>query len=221
MKNIIPIIVTAFLLLSCTNRKAENTFISAGTDSIQKDTSLEEVNRIFDNPFRDINNFDMKVGDEFIDDLHNRYSKTAELTITKNICVGDNCQSYQIFNNKDTNTLLYYFKGDSYEYGFSNDQYLLENDSLTFVRNFNVTIETWPTDNTETIWRVEETIYKFEAKDLRCTKKTALTKNLDRFDFTLKQVTSKIVKVGHDEKYPEKTEELKELLALKENEDLN
>ena len=82
--------------------------------------------------------------------LHTEYSKTAELTLVRNICVGDNCESYQTFSNKDNHTILYFFKGDGSEYGFSNDQYLLQNDSLKFIRNFNVNIETWPTDSTKT-----------------------------------------------------------------------
>ena len=212
----ILIILATFFFANCNNRQVENIAVAQNNDSVQKDTSLQRVNKIFNDPFRDINNFDFKVGNEFIDNLHTEYSKTAELTLIKDICVGDNCESYQTFINKDNHTILYFFKGDGSEYGFSNDQYLLKNDSLQFVRNFNV--ETLPPDSAETIWRVEEITYTFDTQVVSCIKKTTLTKDIGKFDFTLKKVTSEIKKISWNEAYKKKTEELEKLLALKDAE---
>ena len=40
------------------------------------------------------------------------------------------------------NIKYYFFKGDSGEYGFSNDQFITKNDSILFARNFFEKIET-------------------------------------------------------------------------------
>jgi hypothetical protein len=223
MKTTLFIILSAFLLTNCNSRQTYKQVVSRNNDTLLIDTSLQKVNRIFNNPFRDINNFDIKIGNDFFDSLHNEYSnsKITEIALTKDICIGDLCESYQTIINKDNNTVLYFFKGDGGEYGFSNDQYFLTNDSLNFVRNYNVSIETWPTDSTETIWRVEEIIYKFQIQAVSCIKKTVLTKELDRFDFTLKNATSEIIKVGWKGTYQNKAEELKKLLERKNSKDLD
>lgn len=194
-------------------------YVNQKNDSLQQDSSLYKANRIFNNPFRDINNFDIKVGNQTIDSLHTEYLKTIDPTITKDICIGDNCESYQTFINKDNHSILYFFKGDGGEYGFSNDQYHLKNDSLNFVRNFNVNVAIWPTDTTKTVWRVEEITYKFQGQTVSCNRKTALTKDLDGFDFMLRKRTSEIIKASWKVAYQNKTKELEKLLALKDSKD--
>jgi len=213
------LLLAILLLISCNNRQVENEPAAQNIDSLQQESSVNKTDKIFNNSFRDINNFDFKVGNQFIDSLHSEYLKKGELYIDKDICGGDYCQSYQTFINKADNSILYFFKGDAGEYGFSNAQYLLHNDSLSFVRNFNVDIETWPTDTRKTVWKVEEITYKFDDKNVTGTKRTVLTKDLYEFDFTLEKIKSEIVVFTWKETFKEKTEELKQLLELKNSED--
>ena len=99
-----------------------------------------------------------------------------------------------------------------------NDQYFLMNDSLSFVRNFNVNIEVFPIDSSGTIWRVEEKIYKFDKSVVTCIRKTELTNDLDGFDFTLKKIKPDTIVVEWQDMYKKKQEELNKLLALKDSE---
>jgi hypothetical protein len=125
MKNTVLIFSVTILFSNCSNYQADNKTVNQSNDTLKKSTSIEEANRIFNNPFRDINNFDINVGNNFIDSIHGAYvnSKAVETTLTKDICIGDGCESYQSMINKDNQTALYFFKGDGGEYGFANDQY--------------------------------------------------------------------------------------------------
>ena len=121
--------------------------------------------------------------------------------------------------NTQKNTILYLFKGDGGEYGFSNDQYLLHKDSLIYVRNFNVSIGSWPTDSTETQWKIEEIIYHFQGSSSYIKTRTAITKDPDQFDFTLQRVKQEITYNFEKEKlYNEKSLELYKLLEMKDSE---
>lgn len=221
MKNILPILIISLLLTSCNTRQVDNNATVNKQDTLKNDTSLNKVNRIFNNPFRDINNFDIKFGDSFIDSLHTSYLNQGqtEAVLTKDICIGDNCESYKTILDKSSNKILYLFKGDGGEYGFSNDQYFLCKDSLIYVRNFNVNIETWPTDSTETEWKIEEFVYSFEQSKAYSQSRTSYTKELDKFDFTLKNVKTKNIEIDIKKTYQDKSTELKKLLEMKNSAD--
>jgi hypothetical protein len=221
MKNILLKLIISLLLTSCNNRQVDNNVAVNKQDTVKIDTSLYKVNRIFNNPFRDINNFEIMFGDNFIDSLHTTYSNKGQIDVilTKDICLGDNCESYKTIVDKSSNKVLYLFKGDGGEYGFSNDQYFLSKDSLTYVRNFSVNIETWPTDSTETEWKIEELVYCFENKKQYSRSRTSFTKNLDEFDFTLKNVKTKNIEIDFTKTYQDKSVELKKLLEMKNLED--
>jgi hypothetical protein len=221
MKNILLTLIISLLLTSCNNRQVDNNVAVNKQDTVKIDTSLYKVNRIFNNPFRDINNFEIMFGDNFIDSLHTTYSNKGQIDVilTKDICLGDNCESYKTIVDKSSNKVLYLFKGDGGEYGFSNDQYFLSKDSLTYVRNFSVNIETWPTDSTETEWKIEELVYCFENKKQYSRSRTSFTKNLDEFDFTLKNVKTKNIEIDFTKTYQDKSVELKKLLEMKNLED--
>ena len=220
MKTTPLIFILALLLTNCNSRDADNNASGKEQDTLRNDTSLNAVNRIFNDPFRDINNFNINFGDSFIDSLHASYSnqEQTEMTLTKDICIGDNCESYQTIKNKKNDFILYLFKGDGGEYGFSNDQYLLEKDSLIYVRNFNVNIETWPTDSTETEWKIEESVYDFGSEKSCLQSRVSTVKNLDQFDFTLKNVKINIVKINVEKTYQDKSLELEKLLEMKNSE---
>jgi hypothetical protein len=185
-------------------------------DTLKIDTSLNKVNRIIDNPFRDINNFNILFGNSFVDSLHAAYSnnKQIEVILTKDLCIGDNCESYKTIVDKSSNKILYLFKGDGGDYGFSNDQYFITKDSLTYVRNFSVYIETWPTDSIDTEWKIEELVYCFENGKQYSQSRTSFTKDLDKFDFTLKNVKTKNIEFDFTKTYNEKSMELKGLLEM-------
>jgi hypothetical protein len=225
MKNILLIFGGAFFLISCSNQQVEKTQVENKTivqnkDTATKDTSLKSAYEFFNNPFRDNNNFNIRFGDRFIDSLHALYSnqKQIKVTFTKDICIGDNCESYKTMLNKQDHTVLYFFKGDGGEYGFSNDQFYLKNDTLIYARNFVVSIKTWPTDSTNTEWKIKEIVYNFQAEKPYSRTRTALTRELDRFDFTLGTVTPKSDNAINFEKaYQEELTELKKLLEMKES----
>ncbi len=213
----VTIIITALFLVSCNNATIDKKAFSVVKDTLQKNTALERVNRLFDNPYRNINNFNFQVGNQFIDSLHNVFSiaNAIDTATINNICLVDNCESYQTFNNKKKKAIFYFFKGDGGEYGFSNDQYYLTNDSLAFVRNFSVDIKIWPTNTMQTVWLIQEVVYKIQAGKLTTNRKFVLTTNLSDFDFTLKTIKAKQIKLDFNETYNKHIEALKSLLALK------
>ncbi|OQP60604.1 hypothetical protein A3860_32845 [Niastella vici] len=221
MRNVLLLFITAILLSNCNDRQAvNNAIVTNNKDTVTKDTSLDRVNRIFNNPFRDINNFDISFGDNFIDSLHVSYVKKGRsaVTLTKDICIGDNCESWKTIVDKQENTVLYLFKGDGGEYGFSNDQYFLRGDSLVYVRNFSVSIETWPTDSTDTKWKIEEVVYHFQANQPYTRNRTGYTSTLDKFDFSLKDMAAKTSFDIATKLSREKSLELKKLLKMKDSE---
>lgn len=222
MKSVLLLLIMAILLINCNNQQSvNNAIVYNNQDTVKKDTSLDRVNRVFNNPFRDINNFDISFGDNFIDSLLVSYVKNARtaITFTKDICIGDNCESYKTIVDKQENTVLYLFKGDGGEYGFSNDQYFLRGDSLIYVRNFNVNVETWPTDSTDTKWKIEEVVYHFQTNQSYTRNRTGYTSNLDKFDFSLKNMTAKTSSAINVEKlYQERSLGLKKLLEMKNSE---
>ena len=235
MKHILIIFLGAFLLADCNNPQTDNpldnTISNSDTaqvkdaevkDSSQKDTKPEIGKRVLADPFRDINNFDIKLGDPFIDSLHELYAKPGlrDVDYTLDICIGDNCESWKTIINKQEHTTLYLFKGDGGEYGFSNDQFLLKNDSLVYVRNFTVSIDKWPTDSTEIRWKIEEVVYHFQGETPTITTRAEFTKDLDHFNFTLRGVKAKVNNhIDFKKAYQEKSSELEKLLAMKDSGD--
>jgi len=235
MKQILIIFLGAFLLGGCnspqTDNPIDNTISNTATaqvkDSSAKDNSpkaatSEKVNRALTDPFRDIDNFDNKLDDPFIDSVHALYAKPGlrDVDYTLDVCIGDNCESWKTIINKQENTALYLFKGDGGEYGFSNDQFLLKKDSLVYARNFTVGIEGWPTDSTATKWKIKEVIYRFQGERPSITTRTVFTKDPDHFDFTLRGAKAEIkTHFDFNKTYKEKSTELAKLLAMKDSSD--
>lgn len=235
MKQILIIFLGAFLLGGCnspqTDNPIDNTISNTATaqvkDSSAKDNSpkaatSEKVNRALTDPFRDIDNFDNKLGDPFIDSVHALYAKPGlrDVDYILDVCIGDNCESWKTIINKQENTALYLFKGDGSEYGFSNDQFLLRKDSLIYARNFTVNIDKWPTDSTATKWKIEEVIYHFQRETPTITTRTVFTQDPDHFDYTLHGVKPKVKdRLDLNKAYQEKTSELAKLLAMKDSPD--
>ena len=210
-------VILLLLIYSCNNyTEADNYNAGAPPETMHPDSSLQKVNRIFNNPYRSINNFDIKFGDNLIDSLHNAFAndKLSAFNYERNICLGDNCTSMKEISNNTTHSVLYIFKSDAGEYGFSNDQYFLRNDSIKYVRNFSVDVEIPLMDNDDIQWIVQEKLYNFDPKAPFVRSRKVITKNLDHFDYTLKQAPSTIQDLDVTIKVDEKMEELKKLLNM-------
>lgn len=218
MRNYTIIIILTFVLLACDSKHAEQATNSGHSDTLIADSTLIKTNRIFDNPYRDINNFDEITGDSAVDGLYRQLSLDGQTTIEikNDICAGDNCTSIKSL--KNGNTALYLFKSDGGEYGFSNDQFILKRDSLSFARKFNVSVEIWPTDTTKTIWSCAESVYYFYKDHVKILERKVLTKDLYGFDFTLRGINYEIKSANGTNLYKEKNDELTRFLSAK-NED--
>ena len=216
MRNYSLIIILTFVLLACDSKRAEQATNSGHSDTLIADSSVFKTDRIFDNPYRDINNFDEIIGDSEVDGLYRQLSLDGKTTIDikNDICAGDNCTSLKSL--KNGNTTLYLFKSDGGEYGFSNHQFILKWDSLSFAREFDVSIETWPTDTTKTVWSCTEIVYYFYEDHVKILERKVLTKDLYGFDFTLKGIKYEINSAYGTNLYNEKYDELTGLLTAKD-----
>lgn len=203
--------------LAACNSKPANT-ATAAPDSIAKqpDTYAQPERVAFlEDPFKDINRFDIAVGNDFIDSVYQAYATGTDTTSERDLCLGDACTSYLTIENSNENTTLYMAKTNCYEYGFGNDQFLLKNDSLYFTRRFNVNVEEYPTAQTDTKWRIEETVHWFNGDSVTRYIRTTFTRKLDGFDFTLKNVTP-VLTPADTSAYANDVEHLKQILTLKE-----
>ena len=101
MKIILSLVIGTFLLTNCNNRQPEvkNDVLILNQDNRPKDTVLERTHKIAYNPFKDINNFEVNFGDRFIDSLHASYTSQEQVkaTFTRDICIGDNCESIRLW----------------------------------------------------------------------------------------------------------------------------
>lgn len=215
MRDTYLICLLTVILTACDNRQVDKDITIVNKDTTTVDSSLIKTNKIFKNPFRDINNFDIAVGNSLVDSLLKKLSQDPQSkTKTRlDICAGDNCTSLKTVSN--STTTLHLFKSDGGEYGFSNDQFILARDSISFVRNFSVGIETWPTDSTETVWTCTEKIFYFYEKYVKVLEKKVLTKDLYNFDFALKDASFEIQSLYGTNLYTDKKEELNSLLTMK------
>lgn len=110
MKQILIIFLGAFVWGGCnspqpdkpidntiSNRVTAQVKDSAVKDNSSKAATPEKVNRVLADPFRDINNFDTKLGDPFIDSVHALYTKPGlrDVDYTLDVCIGDNCEAWK------------------------------------------------------------------------------------------------------------------------------
>lgn len=202
-------------IASCTYAESTQTTPFHSKDSIP---STSKTNYL---EYRKINHFNLQIGNAVFDScykliLNNPFFKRE---VVNDLCLGDNCESYQTLHLDSTT--IYFFKGDANEYGFSNDQFILINDSLTFARNMNVSIEKWATDSSETIWKIEEFTYYLNPSNLRATLRTGFTSELEKFDFTFSSLPALPLKVVFESAYTAKMLELNELLDLKNSQELD
>ncbi|HRG54281.1 MAG TPA: hypothetical protein PLL00_15745 [Bacteroidia bacterium] len=222
MRNKFLLIPTLLILSNCTNTQIRDENQQKTVDTVQKDTtSTTRMDMVIgEPPFRDINDFNAKTGNKFFDSLHVEYvhQKDPQIELTKDICIGDYCESYQTILNKEKKAVLYFFRGSSGEYGFSNDQYFLISDSLAVVRNFLINVEIEPTLDKPTVWKIEEKMYDFRNDQPIFTRKYTFTNNLNQFDLTLKSMKARAFNANIKETYEEKLGELKKHLERRKSE---
>jgi hypothetical protein len=145
-------------------------------DLIQKDQEWAEEDQPFWlSHYMDLDNFSFLTGDLRIDVLKNEFDQNPK---TKNSYrrdeAGDCAYSIKsMYNNK--NETLHYMKGDCGEYGFSNDQYYLQNDSLKLIREFFVGINTWPDEQKGSSWKVKEIVYIFSRNKTQIKERELIT----------------------------------------------
>lgn len=214
MRHLFAISLLAMLLNSCGNLELGKETVSLKSDVPEKDSSAIKTDRIFRNPIRSITDFDRPVGCNYIDSLYKKLvqDNRTKQEVRTEICNGDNCESIKTLTGPGTT--LHLFKGDAGEYGFSNDQFVLAGDTLLFVRNFSVGIETWPTDTSETIWVCTEALIYFYAKSVKVLERKTLTKDLYNFDFSLSQLPFEIKTLYRTDLYKDKKDELHSLLTM-------
>lgn len=200
---------------SSTNSSQATVIDSAASPTAQSNQPPEKDTVYTDPPFININQFDTPVGNSFFDSLHKAYTAQATALVVKDICTGDYCQSRQTFLNKNENAVLYFIKGNSGEYGFSNNQYFLTNDSLRVAREFYVSIEAWPTDSTATLWKIQETVHTVYADSISCMQRTAYTQTHEGFDYILKNVPRVAADEESRKTYAGLIESMQELTTMK------
>ena len=110
---------------------------------------------------------------------------------------------------------MYLFKADCGEYGFSNDQFLLVNDSIADVRNFKIDIQEFPTDKSPTIWNIEERIYQFNKTTVNIQYRKKLVKDILNYDWKRDTMPFKNQTKDKSDIYVTKKEELRKLLEIK------
>lgn len=213
------ILLAYFSLTGCSGNNndqkgtpADSAIASQATDS---STILSRREHAPEAPYRSLDTFNVATGNAFFDSLYQQYLTSAVLTQDSDICIGDACHSWQTLKDTSTNAVLYFFKGDGYEYGFSNDQYWVVNDTIRFSRSFNVNVEEYPTNTSKTLWRVEEVVYDLRNDINTCIRRTAFSSQMEGFDFALPNVPGAVVPADAKKSPKELQEELKQLLEMK------
>jgi hypothetical protein len=215
MKKIQSLLVIILSLTACGNRERGNSPVLVQSDTASILTE-ERRQDFFYNPIRDINNLSVKIDNDYLDSLNEVYTKSNQVqsTVKSDLCSGDRCTSFKIMTNRSEGTVFYFFKSDFGEYGYSNDQFFVVNDSLLMARSFIIGIEEWPSDSSETLWAIEEKLYLFDTTSAIIKERKKLTRK-DFSDYNLFDVPFISTTVDRSELHKSKRQELKELLSKK------
>lgn len=228
MSKILLVLALTTFMTGCIKKQAkiDNSKIKADT-LIKKtnaqipfensDSVKQKADKFFNDESRDINNFASKIYNELFDSLNIQFTNNKEVqtTIKNNLCAGDYCLSYKILKDNQNKSALYLFKADCGEYGFSNDQFLLKNDSLVSVRNFKIEIKDFPTETSPTIWSIEENIYKFSKTTVTIKSRKKLVKDILLYDWKRETMQFTSQTKYKSDIYDRKEDELKKILETK------
>ena len=186
-------------------------------DSIRKNQELiDEYERFTSSPLVMYDNFSFKTGYFPIDKIKERFDNDSELKVSyrKDIELGDCGYCMKLMSN-DKNEILHYIKGDCGEYGFSNDQYYLQNDSLKLIREFSVGINTWPSESEQSTWKVKETIHVFSTDKVLIKSREFITPDFMSSASSIKSKPFKENTVSLESVYEEKKKEMISSLEMK------
>jgi len=191
------------------DKKLPQDVMTVKTDSSQIETPL-----YFDDPLRNLNDFTVKVDYAPLDNAINALAsnKNTKVTFKKEYCYGDACCTYKVISDSTTKSVLYLFKGNCYEYGFNNGQFLIVNDTLSMVRNFSCSIYDFRTENSSPTIRMEEQLYLFNPENAVIKERTKVLRG-DQ-NYTLKDIAFKDSIVDKAKLLAMQTEELHRILIF-------
>lgn len=101
-----------FALYACKSRVSENKNNKVVTE--KKDTINSKIQDYFNHPFRDIHNFNYPLDHPFIEKLYARLVKQngLEKHTKTDICFGDVCMGYRLFENPSDSIRYCFLKSD-------------------------------------------------------------------------------------------------------------
>lgn len=168
-------------------------------------------------PLWELDNIDIKTGVAEIDSIILSFREKTDIsdTVKKDFGWGD-CggMSRKIIDNQ-TNSLVYLFKRDCGEYGFGNDQFYFENNTLSIVRNFNYSIAQFYTDSTPTLHLTEEKLYFFKGDKVTVKKRETISSQNRNYDLSNIKFTETIL--DKNKTLKEKTAEYNQLVELEKS----
>jgi len=228
LNKILLILVLTSFLTSCNNKQTKIDSIKLKADTLIKETASQtsktasdsvskKADKFFNDESRDINNFTSKIYNELFDNLNIQFTnnKQAQTSIKNNLCGGDYCLSYKILTDNQSKSTLYLFKADCGEYGFSNDQFLITNDSLVSVRNFKIEIQEFSTETSPTIWSIEENIYQFNKSTVTIKSRKKQVKDILNYDWKKETMPFNSQTIGKSDICKTKKEQLRKLIETK------
>lgn len=183
------------------------------------DSVVNVWSEFLNSPERDINNFEVTTFSTFSDSLHSDTDSNKHFTmeVAHDVCLGDLCYSYQKFTNKKSREVVYFFKCDGGDYGFSNSQYMLEKTGeLAYARRLSLSVSEFPTDSTNTIWKVEETIVMGAIPEVYWSK-IDFIENPAAYDFSMQNIEQIQLSGKTKERSEELLNELKSMLEMETN----
>jgi|GEM_PF-4254710 len=229
------ILVLVFFMVACENENppvmSDKKNLAVTDDSLQKLKGIEKdlsdsilKNKEFivgdehfwSSKYIKVDNFSFLTGYLPMDQIKKQFDKDPQTKSTLGEYIeGGDC-GYLINTMSNKNNRLYYMKGDCGEYGFSNNQYYLQHDSLKLIREFSVGINTWPSESEQSTWKVEETIYIFNKDEIQIKKRELITaSDLLKKVFLIRKKTFIEKTVSLESIYEEKKKEMISNLEMK------
>src|ERR1700756_1599624 len=197
MKNTIWLFMIGLLLYGCTTISEKR-----GDTIVTKADTVKTVQTFDEDSLIDLQNFEISTNytilDETIAALNE--NKNTQVFISKPCGYGDCEFVYKRLNSADGKTMVYLFKGDCGEYGFSNDQFLFSNNRLTVVRNFNYSIEQFADDSLPTLFKIEEEIIDFTGDKALVKHRKKITSSL--YVYTMPDIEFKTTHQSKDSLMP-------------------
>jgi hypothetical protein len=161
------IFLVIIILCGCSITHKNKQQISNNTIEIQ-DSSKIESPLFFNNSIRNIKDFSILVNDSQFDEIIKELSKNKDtkISLVLDTCIGDNCIACKEMYDRKRNAIIYLFKNDAGEYGYGNAQYLIINDSLKKIRNFDCSVAEDRTENSSPSFMMKEKIYVFKGDEV-------------------------------------------------------